>query len=70
MSESLWSAGRDTHVRIITVALVAAIIVVTVGIYSRITTSGESVAAVKADRPVVRAGQPAAYTDSTKLSVR
>jgi hypothetical protein len=70
MSASLWSAGRNAHVRIVAVALVAAIIVVVVGIYSRITTSGTAVATVKADRPVLRTGQPATYTDSAKSSIR
>jgi hypothetical protein len=70
MSPSLRSADRNTHIRIVAVALVAAIIFVSIGIYSRITTSGTAVATVKADRPVLRVGQPATYTDSAKSSIR
>ena len=70
MSESLWSAGRNTHLKIVAVALVAAIIVVAVGIYARDTDSAASVAAVKADRPLLKAGQPASFTDSAGSSVR
>jgi hypothetical protein len=70
MSESLWSAGRNTHLKIVAVALVAAIIFVTVGIYARDTDPASAVAAVKADRPVLKAGQPASLTDSAKSSVR
>jgi hypothetical protein len=70
MSASLRSAGRNTHIRIVAVALVAAIIFVSVGIYSRFTTSGTAVATVKADRPVLRVGYPATYTDSAKSSIR
>jgi hypothetical protein len=70
MSSSLRSAGRNTHIRTVAVALVAAIIFASLGIYSRITASGTAVATVKADRPVLRVGQPATYTDSAKSSVR
>jgi len=70
MSASLWSAGRDVHVRIVAVGLMAAIVFVMVGTYSRITTSEMSVAAGKADGLVVRAGKPAAYTDSNDGSTR
>jgi hypothetical protein len=63
MSESLCSAGRRTHLKIVAVGLLAAIIFVTVGIYSRIITSGVSVATVKA-------GKPAAYTESTSSGTR
>jgi hypothetical protein len=70
MSSSLRSAGRNTHIRTVAVALVAAIIVASLGIYSRIATQEASVAAVKADRLVVKAGKPAALTDSTSASTR
>jgi hypothetical protein len=63
MSESLWSAGRHTHLKIVAVALVAAILFVTVGVYSRVTTSDVSVATVKA-------GKPAALTETTSSSTR
>jgi hypothetical protein len=70
MSGSLRSAGRNTHIRTVAVALVTAIIVASLGIYSRIATQEASVAAVKADRLVVKAGKPAALTDSTSASTR
>jgi hypothetical protein len=69
-SVSLWSAGRDVHTRIVAVGLMAAIVFVMVGTYSRITTSEMSVAAGKADGLVVRVGQPASYTDGAKSSIR
>jgi hypothetical protein len=70
MSESLRSADRNTHLRIVAVALLAAITVVTVGIYARDPDPGSAVAGIKVDRPVLKAGQPATYTDSAKSSVR
>jgi hypothetical protein len=70
MSESLRSADRHTHVRIIAVALVAALVVVIVGIRARDTNPGTVTADVKVDRHVVKAGGPAAYTDRASSNVR
>jgi hypothetical protein len=70
MSESLWSAGRDTHLKIVAVALVAAIVVVMVGIYASDKETGTATAAIKADRPTLKAGQPASYSQRTKSSLQ
>jgi hypothetical protein len=70
MSESLLSADRSTHIRIVAVALVAAIVVVTVGIFARSTDPGTMAAGVERDRLVVKSGQPATVTDSARSSVR
>jgi hypothetical protein len=70
MSESLRSADRNTHLKIVAVAVLAAILVVTVGIHARDPNPGAAVADVKVDRPVLKAGQPATYTDGAKYSVR
>jgi len=70
MSESLRSADRHTHLRIVAVALVAALAVVIVGIYARDTNPGTVTADVKVDGQVVKAGGPAAYTDRTSSNVR
>ena len=70
MSESLRSAGRNTHLKIIAVALLATIIVVTVGIHARDDNPGSAVVGVKATRAVLKAGQPATHTDSSNSTVR
>jgi|SoiMethySBSTD1v2_1073268.scaffolds.fasta_scaffold01261_5 hypothetical protein len=70
MSESLRSADRHTHLRIVAVALVAALGVVIVGIYARDSNPGTVTADVKVDRRVVKAGQPAAYTDRASSNLR
>jgi hypothetical protein len=71
MSGSLLSADRNTHIRIVAVALVAAIVVVTVGIFARSTDPGTMTAGVvERDRLAVKTGQPATVTDNARSSVR
>jgi hypothetical protein len=70
MSESLRSADRHAHLRIVAVALVAALGVVIVGIHARDRNPGTVTADVKVDRRVVKAGQPAAYTDRAGSNLR
>jgi len=62
MNSSLWSAGRNTHLKIVAVALVASIVVVVVGIDSR----GES----GAPQVGVKAGQPTVYTGNGGPTIR
>jgi hypothetical protein len=59
MSPSLLNAGRTTHLKIVAVALVAGIAVVTVGINAR--TTDLATVRVGTDGVVVKAGQPATY---------
>jgi hypothetical protein len=70
MGRSLRSANRNTHIRIVAVALVAAIGLVIVSMYARITGPGTVIADVKTDRPLVKAGQRATYTESAISNVR
>jgi hypothetical protein len=68
MNHSLHSADRGTHLKVVAVALVAAIAVVAVGISARVaeTTS----ATVRVQGPVLKAGQPATFTSSETSAVR
>jgi hypothetical protein len=52
MNHSMYSADRSTHVRIVVVALTCAIVVATVGIFSRVSALDLGTA------PLVKAGQP------------
>jgi hypothetical protein len=70
MSESLLSADRNTHIRIVAVALVAAIAVVSIGMLARGTAPGTVIARVDGDRVVVKAGQPATLADNARSGVR
>jgi len=61
MHSSLWSAGHNTHLKIIAVSLMASIVVVMIGANAR-HDSGPQV--------VVKAGQPAVYTDNAGVTIR
>jgi hypothetical protein len=62
MNSSLWSAGRNTHLKIVAVALVASIVVVVVGINSRVESGAPLV--------LVKAGQPTVYTGNSGPTIR
>ena len=65
MDWTLLRAGRNTHIKIVAVALVAVIAVVTVGIHARIERND-----VASGPAVIRAGAPAAYAGQERPSVR
>ena len=52
MNHSIITADRNTHVKTVVVALVAAIMVVTVGIAAHLRSSGVELAGVMPDRTV------------------
>ena len=68
MNYSLLSAGRTAHLKIVSVALVCAIVVVLVGINAR--TSDIATPQVQAKSSVVKAGQPAKYAVQETAAIR
>jgi hypothetical protein len=62
MNSSLWSAGRNTHLKIVAVSLMASIVVVMIGANARHDSGGNQV--------VVKAGQPTIYTDNAGATIR
>ena len=70
MTHSLIGADRNTHLKIVVVALVSAIAVVSVGIAARVSDSGSLTASVKTDGPVLKAGKPATFTGNETTAVR
>jgi hypothetical protein len=68
MNHSLHSADRGTHLKVVAVALVAAIAVVAVGISARVSDSTSTTARIQV--PVLKAGQPATFTSSETSAVR
>jgi hypothetical protein len=70
MNHSLLTADRGTHFKIVVVALVAAILVVSVGITAHVTRTETETAGVRFDGPVLRAGKPAIYTDRDAPFIR
>jgi hypothetical protein len=69
MNHSLLSADRNTHLKIVSLALIAAIVVVVVGIAARITDDA-SAARIEIGGPVLKAGKPAMYTRTEVPPVR
>jgi hypothetical protein len=70
MTHSLIGADRNTHVKIVVVALVAAIAVVFVGITARVTDTSSLSAQARTDGPVLKAGKPATFTRDETTAVR
>ncbi len=62
MNSSLWSAGRNTHLKIVAVSLMASIVVVMIGANARHDSGPNQV--------VVKAGQPVVYTDNAGATIR
>ena len=65
MSHSLIGADRTTHLKVLCVALAAAIAVVVVGITARVTELEGGKAQI-----VVKAGKPATFTARDSTTVR
>jgi hypothetical protein len=68
MNHSIYSADRTTHLKIVVVALVAAIAVAGFGISAR-STSDEGLTQT-ASTPVMKAGKPVVITSSSNSVVR
>jgi hypothetical protein len=69
MSHSLLSANSQTHVKIVVVALVGAILVVLGGITAHVNASRD-IARLQAHAPVVKAVKSANYAGQSGPSVR
>lgn len=72
MNHSIVTANRNTHLKIVVVALIAAIMVVTVGIAARLSTSGVQLAGHPnpPTKGVVRADKPVVWTSHGESMVR
>jgi hypothetical protein len=70
MNSSLPSADLNTHIKITVVALVAAIILVAVGLTARTATTDPATASIKVDGPVLKAGKPTTFTNSDHTATR
>ena len=69
MSHSLLHASPRTHLKIVIVALVGAILVVLAGIAAHVSASGD-IARLQAHAPVLKAGKSPSYTDRGGAAVR
>lgn len=71
MNYSLATADRTTHLKVVVVALIAAILVVAGGIAARVTSIDTEIARIRTQGVVVvKAGTPTAYTRTETPSVR
>ena len=69
MSHSLLSANSHTHLKIVVVALVAAILIVLGGITAHVNAN-HNMARAQAHVPVVKAAKPVNYTGQSGALVR
>jgi len=70
MTSSLIGADRSTHLKIAAIALIAATVVVIVGLTGRISDSPRDLAGVPSNGTVVKAGTPVNVTSQSGVVVR
>lgn len=55
MNSSLWSADGTTHIKIVVISLIAAIVVAAVGINAHVSDPRQAAAPIKSDGAIVKA---------------
>ena len=70
MNSSLRTADPVTHRKIVIVSLIAAIVMVVVGISAHTADSSSATNAIQMDRGVVKAGKPVNLTASDMSTIR
>jgi hypothetical protein len=69
MNSSLYTADRNTHLKIVAVGLVAAILIAVIGVSARELNLGTDVMAAQTPA-VIKAGGPVVITDMARSVVR
>jgi hypothetical protein len=70
MNHSFYSADRMTHLKIVVVALVAAIGIAGFGISARLTSDDGLTQTARANAPVIKATKAVVMTSSDQLMIR
>jgi hypothetical protein len=72
MNHSMLTCGRTTHLKIVAVALIAAVLFAIVGLKTRLDDSGAGnlTAAVKAGGHAIKVGKPSLYSTRDDTAVR
>jgi hypothetical protein len=72
MNHSMLTCGRTTHLKIVAVALIAAVLFTTVGLKGRLDDSGTGnvTATVEDGGPAMKAGKQALYSTRDDAAVR
>ena len=69
-NSTIFAADRNTHLKILGVAVVASIAVLLVGMTARSTTVGDTTARIQAAGPPVKAGKPIAVSHVETTAIR
>jgi hypothetical protein len=69
MNSSLYTADRTTHLKIVVIGLVAAVLIAVIGISARELNLGTDIMAAQTPS-VIKAGGPVAFTDRSGPIVR
>jgi hypothetical protein len=69
MNWSMYTANRSTHLKIVVVGLVAALLITVIGISGRELNLSTDIMTARAST-VIKAGGPAVFTDRTTLVIR
>jgi hypothetical protein len=67
-NSTIYTADRNTHLKIVVLSLIASISILIIGIASHVTPPDAS--HIQASGPPLKAGKPMAVTDSDALTVR
>ena len=70
MNSSLWSADFATHVKIVAVAALAAVVFVVVGLNGQADNPNSKTAMIKSNGPAMKAARPANITANDLSRVR
>lgn len=66
MNHSLHSADRTTHLKIVVVALIGALLVTGIGITARVSAPGNG-SQIEARIPVIKAGEPMTISSNSEF---
>ena len=70
MNSSFFTCNRATHLKIVSVALVAGIVVIVAGIHGRTSDTSGVVVNAKTNGVVVKAGKPAVLSTRDDSTIR
>ena len=69
MNSSMYTADRSTHIKIVVVGLVAAVLIAVIGISGRELNLGSDIMTARAPS-VIKAGAPVVFTDRSGPVIR
>jgi hypothetical protein len=69
MNSSMYTADRTTHLKIVVVGLVAALLIAVIGVSARTLNLGTDIMTAQAPT-VIKAGGPVIFTDQGRSTIR